>query len=76
VYSFNLNKTIALGFSNGANIAASLPISNSETIKGAILLRSMVPFVPYKIPDLSDKKVLLSAGMFDPIVSKSQTEAF
>lgn len=75
VYSFNLNKTIAVGFSNGANIAASLLLSNSETIKGAILLRAMVPFMPDKIPDLSDKKVLLSAGMFDPIVSKRQTEA-
>src|SRR6476620_10595020 len=75
VYGFNLNKTIAVGFSNGANIAVSLLLSNSETIKGAILLRAMVPFVPDKIPDLSDKKVLLSAGMFDPIVSKSQTEA-
>ena len=75
MYSFNLNKTIAVGFSNGANIAASLLLSNPETIKGAILFRAMVPFVPDKIPDLSDKKVLLSAGMFDPIVSKSQTEA-
>jgi phospholipase/carboxylesterase len=75
VYSFNLNKTIAVGFSNGANIAASLLLSNPETIKGAILFRAMVPFVPNILPDLSDKIVFLSAGMFDPIVSKSQIEA-
>lgn len=74
VYSFNLNKTIAVGFSNGANIAASLLLSNPETIKGTILFRVMVPFVPDSPPELSNKKVLLSAGMFDPIVSKSQTE--
>ena len=74
VYSFNLNKTIAVGFSNGANIAASLLFSYPETIKGAILFRAMVPFIPDNMPDLSAKKVLLSAGMFDPIVSKSQTE--
>jgi len=73
-YSFNLNKTIAVGFSNGANIAASLLLSYPETIKGAILFRAMIPFIPENMPDLSSKKVLLSAGKFDPIVSKSQIE--
>jgi len=73
-YSFDLNKTYAVGFSNGANIAASLLLSYPETIKGAILFRAMVPFIPDSMPDLSRKKVLLSAGMFDPIVSKNQTE--
>lgn len=74
VYSFDLNRTIAVGFSNGANIAASLLLSYPETIKGAILFRAMVPFIPDILPELSGKKVLLSAGMFDPIVSKSQIE--
>ena len=74
IYSFNLDKTIAVGFSNGANIAASLLLSYPETIKGAILFRAMVPFIPDNMPNLSSKKVLLSAGMFDPIVSKSQIE--
>src|SRR5919107_5926568 len=32
-YHFNLNRTIAVGFSNGANIAASLLLSYPETIK-------------------------------------------
>jgi phospholipase/carboxylesterase len=73
-YSFNLNKTIAVGFSNGANIAASLLLSYPETIKGAILFRAMVPFIPDSLPVLSGKQVLLSAGTFDPIVSKSQIE--
>ncbi|HXT85163.1 MAG TPA: alpha/beta hydrolase, partial [Verrucomicrobiae bacterium] len=73
-YSFNLNKTIAVGFSNGANIAASLLLSYPETIKGAILFRAMIPFIPENMSDLSSKKVLLSAGTFDPIVSKSQIE--
>ena len=74
VYSFDLDKTIAVGFSNGANISASLLLSYPETIKGAILFRAMVPFIPDSPPDLSGKKVLLCAGMFDPIVTKSQTE--
>ena len=75
VYGFDINKTIAVGFSNGANMAASLLLSYPETISGAILFRAMVPFIPSNLPDLSNKKVLLSAGMFDPIVSESQTQS-
>ncbi len=74
-YGFYLDKTVAVGFSNGANIAASLLLSNPDTIKGAILFRAMIPFIPNNLPDLSNKKVLLSAGMFDPIVSKSQIQS-
>jgi predicted esterase len=74
IYSFDINKTVAVGFSNGANIAASLLLSYPETLRGAILFRAMVPFIPNSPPDLSDKQVLLSAGMFDPIVSESQTQ--
>jgi len=73
-YSFDLNKTVAIGFSNGANIAASLLLLNPETINGAILFRAMKPFNPDNLPDLSNKQVLLSAGLIDPIVSKSQIE--
>jgi phospholipase/carboxylesterase len=75
VYGFSLNKTIAIGFSNGANIAASLLLSYPGTLMGAILFRAMVPFIPNLPPDLSGKKVLLSAGMLDPIVSESQTQS-
>ncbi len=75
IYGFDLNKTIAVGFSNGANIAASLLLSYPGTLMGAILFRAMVPFIPNSPPDLSDKKVLLSAGVYDPIVSESQTQS-
>ena len=75
IYGFDLNKTIAVGFSNGANIAASLLLSYPGTLMGAILFRAMVPFIPDFPPNLSDKKMLLSAGVFDPIVSESQTQS-
>ncbi len=75
IYSFDLGKTIAVGFSNGANIAASLLLSYPGTLMGAILFRAMVPFIPDSPLDLSDKKVLLSAGVFDPIVSEHQTRS-
>jgi predicted esterase len=74
IYGFDLNKTIAVGFSNGANMAASLLLSYPETLMGAILFRAMVPFIPNSPPNLSNKNVLLSSGVFDPIVSESQTQ--
>ncbi len=74
-YNFDLNKMIVVGFSNGANIAASLLLSNPEIINDAILFRAMVPFTPESPPNLSGKEILLSAGVFDPIVSKNQTES-
>ncbi len=75
IYSFDLNKTIAVGFSNGANIAASLLLTYPGTLMGAILFRAMVPFIPNSPLDLSDKKVLISAGVFDPLVSERQTQS-
>jgi phospholipase/carboxylesterase len=73
-YKFNLNQTIAVGFSNGANIGASILLLRSEVLKGAILFRAMVPLIPNPLHNLSNKKILLSAGINDPIVSRNETE--
>ena len=73
-YKFDLHNTIAIGFSNGANIAASTILLHPEVLKGAILFRAMVPLVPDNLPDLSNKHILLSAGLSDPIVSTKQTQ--
>lgn len=67
-YDFDAQKIVALGYSNGANIAASLLLSHSQTLSGAILLRAMTPFTPDKLPDLSGKRVFLAAGRQDPLV--------
>lgn len=67
-YGFDAQKVVALGYSNGANIAASLLLSHPETLAGAILLRAMTPFSPDKIPDLRDKPIFLAAGRHDPMV--------
>ena len=74
-YKFDLRKTIAIGFSNGANIAASILLLRPDVFQGAILFRAMVPLVPNPLPDLSNKKILLSAGVNDPIVSRMETES-
>jgi len=73
-YGFDLNKTIAVGFSNGANIAASMILLRPEVLAGAILFRAMVPFKPDYYPDLSTKHVLLSEGLHDPIASEQEAK--
>jgi phospholipase/carboxylesterase len=74
VYTFDPHKVIAVGYSNGANIGASLLLRHPEVLAGAILFRAMVPFIPAALPDLSEKSIILLEGMYDPIVSRSQAE--
>ena len=59
---------IALGYSNGANIAASVLLSRPDVLQGAILLRAMVPFEPESPPDLQGKRILMLSGLMDPII--------
>ena len=74
IYEFDLERIIAVGFSNGANIGASLLLRRPEVLTGAILFRAMVPFIPKVLPDLSKKHILLSEGLHDPIVSRGEAE--
>jgi predicted esterase len=69
-YGFDTSRLTALGFSNGANIAASLLLLRPESLAAAVLLRPMVVLEPAAaaIPGLADKRVLISSGEFDPIV--------
>jgi phospholipase/carboxylesterase len=73
-YGFDLQCVIAVGYSNGANIAASMLLLRPETLSSAILFRAMVPFVPKVLPDLSNKHIFMSSGLYDPIVSKQEAE--
>ena len=73
-YEFAADEIVAVGYSNGANIAASLLLLRPETIHAAILFRAMVPLVPEKLPDLSLVRVWIGAGNQDPIVSTSETQ--
>jgi phospholipase/carboxylesterase len=67
-YRFDPSQLVALGFSNGANIAASLLLLRPASLAAAILLRPMVVLEPAGVPDLSGKRVLISSGTQDPIV--------
>ena len=67
-YQLDLATLTAVGFSNGANIAATLLLLRPETLGSVVLLRPMVVLEPESLPDLTGKRVLLSAGSVDPIV--------
>ena len=75
IYDFDLKRLIAVGYSNGANIGASVLLRRPEVLAGAILFRAMVPFIPDVLPDLSKKFIILLEGMRDPIVSKQEAES-
>ncbi|AIQ93377.1 MULTISPECIES: alpha/beta hydrolase [Methylobacterium] len=65
---YGLGPPLALGFSNGANIAASLLMLRPETLTGAVLIRPMVPFAEPPAADLAGRPVLILSGAMDPIV--------
>ena len=66
---------IAVGFSNGANIAASTLLFRPRALAGAVLFRPMVPLVSEALPDLVGVPVLISAGRLDPIARPEQIRA-
>lgn len=72
-YGFDAGRAVAVGYSNGANIASSLLLLHPKSLAGAVLFRPMVPFVPEKLPDLSGVRVLIAAGTKDQIASREQT---
>jgi predicted esterase len=73
-YGITENKVIAVGYSNGANIAASLLLLHPHLLSGAVLFRAMVPFTPNFAPNLRHAHVLLGGGKRDSIVPGVQTE--
>ncbi|BDC48008.1 hydrolase [Bryobacterales bacterium F-183] len=64
----------AVGYSNGANIAASLLLSGVATFDDAVLLRAMVPFEPTSLPDLRGKRILMLNGTRDPIIPQANSK--
>ena len=74
IYGFDARKVIAVGYSNGANIAASMLLLKSQTLSGAILFRAMVPLVPESLPNLLGKPIFMSSGLRDPIATREEAE--
>jgi predicted esterase len=68
VYNLDPKRVVAVGYSNGANIAGALLLLRPRILAAAALLRPMVPLVPAELPDLAGRPVLIAAGNEDPIV--------
>lgn len=66
-YGFDRNNIIAIGYSNGANIAASLLFHHANSLKGAILFHPMVPRRGIELPSLQSVQVFIGAGKNDPL---------
>ena len=73
-YEFAADQVVAVGYSNGANIAGGVLLLRPETLRAAILFRAMVPLVPEKLPHLSSARVWIGAGNQDPIILTSETQ--
>jgi predicted esterase/catechol 2,3-dioxygenase-like lactoylglutathione lyase family enzyme len=73
-YALDPEGIVAAGFSNGANIAASLLLRQPGVLRAAVLLSPMVPFEPEHRPDLKGTAVFIGAGRNDPIASVAQVE--
>jgi phospholipase/carboxylesterase len=71
-YEIDNQHMVAVGYSNGANIAASMLLLRPEILSAAVLFRAMVPLIPETAPDLSATRVLISEGDHDPIVSAAE----
>lgn len=70
---YGIAAPVAVGFSNGANIAAALLLLKPDVLAGAVLLRAMVPFSAPPKAELGGKPVLLLSGQADPIVPASNS---
>lgn len=75
LYQLDPSRLYALGYSNGANIAAALLLLNPGLLAGAALLRPAVPLNPDTLPELNGTPVLISAGATDAQVPPSGAEA-
>ncbi len=73
-YGFALTKLTAIGYSNGANIAAAILLLRPQILPSAILFRAMVPFSTAPIPDLRGTKTFISSGRHDPIIPLENAE--
>jgi phospholipase/carboxylesterase len=72
--AYGLDQPLALGYSNGANIAAAVLLLHPKILAGAILLRAMAPLADLPSPDLSGVSVLILSGLNDPIAPRSSAE--
>jgi phospholipase/carboxylesterase len=73
-YGFDPSRIVAVGYSNGANVAASTILLHPRLLRAAVLFRAMVPFEPEAPPDLSGMPVFVAAGRMDRMIAPDNTQ--
>jgi phospholipase/carboxylesterase/glyoxalase family protein len=73
-YGLDATRLAAVGYSNGANIAAALLLLHPATLRSAVLFHAMVPLEPERLPDLRGKRVFLAAGKADRLIPPRESE--
>lgn len=74
-YKLEPRKLLAVGYSNGANMAVSLLLRHPAALAGAVLFRPMLPYRPETLPDLRKKTIAVLSGRRDPLTPMKQVEA-
>lgn len=67
---------IGLGYSNGANILASVALQAPDLVDDLVLMHPLIPWDPDPQPELAGRRVLITAGKRDPICPAGMTQAF
>ncbi|SMF57526.1 alpha/beta hydrolase [Paenibacillus barengoltzii] len=73
-YGFDRSRIVAVGYSNGANIAASLLFHHAAALSGAILHHPMVPRRGVPLPEMAGIPVFIGAGRNDAMCKPEETE--
>ena len=73
-YEIEVHQLIAIGFSNGANMATALLLRYPAVLAGAVLLSAMIPFAEPPAADLTGAVIVISNGDRDPMIPAAMTE--
>ena len=72
-YGITARSLVAVGFSNGANIASALLLLRPGLLGAAVLLSAMIPFAEPPAADLGGTVVVISNGERDPMIPRAMT---
>ena len=74
--SVDATEVSGLGYSNGANILATVALEQPTLVDTYVLLHPLIPWEPAPQPGLDGRRVLITAGARDPICPAPMTQAF